>query len=168
MKKLLLITLLFVVFGCKTTSETNTVMTTYYFIRHAEKDKSDKTNRNPKLIEKGLKRAENWRKHFKNTNFDAIYSTNYFRTKQTAQPTADANKLDVTIYDPRKIDYDAFLEKTKNQTVLIVGHSNTTPSFVNKIIGEDKYEPIDETNNSKLFIVTKNNRKVSSKVIEVD
>ena len=37
----------------------------FYLIRHAEKDRSDKTNRNPNLIEKGKQRAENWAKHLK-------------------------------------------------------------------------------------------------------
>ena len=61
---------------------------TYYFIRHAEKDRSDKTNKNPELTEKGNKRAENWSIVFENVDFDLIYSTKYNRTIQTAEPTA--------------------------------------------------------------------------------
>jgi len=168
MKKLLLITLVFICFGCKNNSEIKTETTTYYFIRHAEKDKSDKTNKNPKLTEKGLKRAKNWQKHFKNIGFDAIYSTNYFRTMQTAQPTANANTLNITIYDPRNIDYEAFQNQTKNQTILVVGHSNTTPAFVNKIIGEDKYKSIDETINSNLYTVTIKNDKIIENLTTVN
>ncbi|WP_052158183.1 SixA phosphatase family protein [Lacinutrix jangbogonensis] len=168
MKKLLLIILLFVCFGCKNTSEEKTDTTTYYLIRHAEKDKSDPSNKNPKLIEKGLKRAKNWSNHFKKVDFDAIYSTNYKRTIETALPTATHQDLEITSYNPRTLDIKAFLEKTKNQTVLIVGHSNSTPAFVNKMIGEEKYDTIDETINSKLFMVTINKGKTTSKVIEVD
>jgi len=154
MKKLLIIIVLFLSFGCKTTSEVKDNTTTYYFIRHAEKDKTDLSEKDPILTEKGQKRAENWSKHFKNVNFDAIYSTDYNRTKATALPTAKAKNLSITSYHPRTLDIESFLTKTKNQTVLVVGHSNTTPSFVNSIIGEKKYKSIDETVNSKLFTVT--------------
>lgn len=167
-KKGLLIVCLFVCFGCKTSSEEKTDITTYYFLRHAEKDKSDPSNKNPELSKKGLKRVENWKKHFKNIHFDAVYSTNYYRTKQTAQPIADANTLEITFYQPNTIEYDAFLSNTKKQTVLIVGHSNTTPNFVNKIIGEKKYNPIDETVNNKLFIITIKGKKITSKVKTID
>ena len=39
-------------------------VTTYYFIRHAEKLRVDKTDRNPNLNSKGLKRAESWKEIF--------------------------------------------------------------------------------------------------------
>ncbi|WP_299891875.1 histidine phosphatase family protein [uncultured Lacinutrix sp.] len=168
MKKLLYITFLFIAFGCKSTSKIKTDTTTYYFIRHAEKDKSDKTNRDPDLIEKGRKRAQKWASYFNKTKLDAVYSTNYLRTKNTAKPTANSKGLETILYDPRAINYNDFLNNTKGQTVLIVGHSNTTPFFVNKIIGEEKYESIDETINSKLFIVTINKEIITSKVITID
>ncbi|HLU81326.1 MAG TPA: histidine phosphatase family protein, partial [Flavobacteriaceae bacterium] len=57
--------------------------TTYYFIRHAEKDLSEPTNNDPHLTEEGLKRAAFWAKYFADKNIDKIYSTNYSRTIQT-------------------------------------------------------------------------------------
>lgn len=90
----------------------------------------------------------------KNMEFDAVYSTDYNRTKQTAQPTAEKNELELTIYDPRNLDGKAFLEANKGKTVLIVGHSNTTPAFVNSVIGKEKYQGIDDNNNANLYIVT--------------
>jgi len=126
----------------------------FYLIRHAEKDRSDKTNRNPNLTEKGRQRAENWAKYFKNLKFDAIYSTNYNRTKQTALPTAKANDLEIQFYNPSKFDIKALKEKHKGQRVLIVGHSNTTPMVANSILGEKKYENIDDNNNANLYIIT--------------
>ena len=62
--------------------------TTYYLIRHAEKDRTDNTNRNPHLNPEGEKRAQNWSTYFKDIKLDAVYSTNYNRTIQTATPTA--------------------------------------------------------------------------------
>ena len=35
-------------------------VTTYYFIRHAEKDRSNEENRDPKLKEAGILRAAKW------------------------------------------------------------------------------------------------------------
>jgi len=128
--------------------------TTYYFIRHAEKDRSDKTNRDPNLIQEGILRAAKWSLVFENVDFDVVYSTNYNRTKQTAQPTAEKKGLEVSIYDPRKLFSEEFAESTKGKTVLVVGHSNTTPAFVNAVLGTKKYENIDDSNNANLYIVT--------------
>lgn len=127
---------------------------TYYFIRHAEKNRSDANNRNPHLIEKGVLRALKWSYVLEHVKFDAVYSTDYHRTMETATPTAEKNGLEITIYDPRNIDAKAFLESTKGATVLVVGHSNTTPTFVNKLLGQDKYKQIDDSNNANLYIVT--------------
>ena len=44
--------------------------TTYYLIRHAEKDRSDKSNRNPELTEIGKTRAQHWNEVFQNIAFD--------------------------------------------------------------------------------------------------
>jgi phosphohistidine phosphatase SixA len=134
--------------------ESPTETATYYFVRHAEKDRSDKSNRNPHLTEKGLERAENWSNALMNIKFDAVYSTDYNRTKETAQPTADKNNLELTIYDPRNLDGNAFLKANKGKTVLVVGHSNTTPMFVNSVLGNEKYPQIDDNNNANLYIVT--------------
>ena len=142
--------------------------TTYYLIRHAEKDQSDKTNRDPHLTEAGLKRADNWANVFKDVKFDAVYSTNYNRTKETAAPTAKANNVEVSFYDPRNMNPKAFSKTTKGKTVLIVGHSNTTPMFTNGLVGEKKYNQISEDNNSNLYIVTITKDSKTSTVLKVD
>lgn len=142
--------------------------TTYYLIRHAEKDRTDKTNRNPNLNEEGLKRAQNWAKYFENINLDAVYSTEYNRTQQTAKPTANSKNLEVLSYNPRKMYDSIFQVNTKGKTVLVVGHSNTTPAFVNKILGEKKYEDINDNENNNLFIVTINGDNKTSSIKKVN
>ena len=122
-------------------------VTTYYFIRHAEKLRVDKTDRNPNLNSKGLKRAESWKEIFSNISFDAIYSTDYTRTRLTAKPTADSKKLPILIYNPRDMYSKTFQNQTKGKTILVVGHSNTTNVFANKVLGFDKYEEIKDNNN---------------------
>lgn len=143
--------------------------TTYYFIRHAEKDRSDTTNKNPNLIQKGMFRAAKWTYVLEHVKFDAVYSTDYNRTKQTAQPTAEKNGLEIIIYDARELYSEEFIKNTKGKTVLIVGHSNTTPMFVNTVIGKEKYEPINDSNNANLYIVTiSSNGEISDLVLVVD
>ncbi|MCI2228463.1 histidine phosphatase family protein [Polaribacter sp. MSW13] len=142
--------------------------TTYYLIRHAEKDKTDTTNRNPNLNEKGLERAIKWAERFKNVQIDAVYSTKYNRTLQTGTPTAVSKNLEIKNYNPSKMYDSIFQKETKGKTVLIVGHSNTTPVFANKILGEKKYKDMDENDNSTLFIVTINGNKRTSKTEKVN
>ena len=142
--------------------------TTYYFIRHAEKDRSDKTNKNPHLTDVGKNRAKHWSKIFAQVKFDAIYSTDYNRTKETAQPTATKNRLELTLYHPYKLDKSTFLSDTKGKTILIVGHSNTTPMFVNTILGYKKYKDIDDSNNGNLYMITMVNGKVSDQLLTIN
>ena len=127
---------------------------TFYFIRHAEKDRTNMDDRDPKLKEEGILRAAKWSLVLQNIKFDAVYSTNYKRTKQTAQPTAEKNGLELTMYDPSNLDGKTFLEANKGKTVLVVGHSNTTPAFVNAVLGEQKYQSMADDNNANLYIVT--------------
>ena len=143
-------------------------ITTYYFIRHAEKLRVDKTERNPNLNLKGFKRAEAWKEVFSNISFDAIYSTDYTRTKLTAKPTADSKNLPILIYNPRDMYSKAFQNQTKGKTILVVGHSNTTNVFANKVIGFDKYQGIKDNNNSNLYIVTLTDKKASSVLLKID
>lgn len=143
-------------------------VTTYYFIRHAEKLRVDKTDRNPNLNSKGLKRAEAWKEIFSNISFDAIYSTDYTRTRLTAKPTADSKNLPILIYNPRDLYSKAFQNQTKGKTILVVGHSNTTNVFANKVLGFDKYEEIKDNNNSNLYIVTLTDKKASSVLLKID
>jgi broad specificity phosphatase PhoE len=141
--------------------------TTYYLIRHAEKDRSNELNTNPSLNFEGEKRAQNWANYFKNKQLDAVYSTKYFRTVETATPTAMTQELKIKYYDPRNMYDSIFQAKTKGKTVLVVGHSNTTPIFANKILGEEKYEDMDDNDNASLYTVTVSNDKLTSKIEKV-
>ena len=143
-------------------------VTTYYFIRHAEKLRVDKTDRNPNLNSKGLKRAEAWKEVFSNISFDAIYSTDYNRTMLTAKPTAYSKNLPILMYNPRDMYSKTFQNQTKGKTILVVGHSNTTNVFANKVLGFDKYEEIKDNNNSNLYIVTVMNGNSFSILLQIN
>lgn len=160
-------TFLFLVTLCYSQNTTNST-TTYFFIRHAEKEESNTKNSNPHLSEKGKKRAIKWSNYFTNINFDAIYSTNYHRTIETAKPTAQKNQLALTFYNPLQVNVETFLEETKGKTVLVVGHSNTIPRLVNHILGEEKYPDISENNNGNLYILTLIDNTVSDVLLSIN
>ena len=143
-------------------------ITTYYFIRHAEKLRIDKTDKNPNLNFNGYKRAEAWKDVFSDVPFDAIYSTDYNRTKLTAKQTATSKNLPILLYNPNTMYSEAFQNNTKGKTVLVVGHSNTTNVFANKILGIEKYKEIKDNNNSNLYIVTISNGKISSILLKIN
>ena len=152
----------------KTYPTQNLETSTYYFIRHAEKDRTDNSDKNPYLTEKGRSRANHWSEILGNVKFDVVYSTDYNRTKETAQPTANKNNLDIKLYDPKQVDAKLFMKENNGKTVLIVGHSNTTPAFVNSIIGQKKYKDIDDNNNGNLYIVTVLGDKISDQLLVIN
>ena len=139
----------------------------FYLIRHAEKLRIDKSERNPKLNEKGILRAEKWKEVLKNIKLDKIYSTNYYRTIETANPTSKSQNIDITIYSPSNIDYKNFKEINKGKKVLIVGHSNTIPNFVNGLIEKKIYDQIDDLNNSNLYLVNICDNNVSHQLLYI-
>lgn len=147
--------------------KSNAETTTYYLIRHAEKIRTDSLNKNPFLSDKGKARAQNWSTVFEHVNFDLIYTTNYNRTIQTAEPTAKKQKLTIQFYNAKDLYSKSFQEQTKGKTVLVVGHSNTTPQFVNAILKEEKYPEIEDDNNANLYIVTISNNFKKGILIKV-
>ncbi|TLP81297.1 histidine phosphatase family protein [Maribacter sp. ACAM166] len=129
------------------------LVSTFYLIRHAEKIRTNPDDTDPELNQKGLGRAMHWAEILDAVELDAIYSTNFNRTSMTVTPTSVKKNIDVQYYDPRIIDISQFKADNLNKKVLVVGHSNTTPEFVNKLIDEEKYSDIDDSENGTLFIV---------------
>ena len=143
-------------------------ITTYYLIRHAEKERTDSSNRDPHLTTEGKERAHNWRNIFKEVPFDIVYSTPYHRTRETAQPIASAQQLDVESYDPRNLYNASFKEKNEGKNVLVVGHSNTTPALANKILGREEYPQIDDRINGNLYILQVSLQGVTSQLLSIE
>jgi broad specificity phosphatase PhoE len=128
-------------------------VTTFYLIRHAEKDRSDPDVIDPELNQRGLGRAMHWAEILKDVPLNAIYTTDFERTNMTAAPAAVKQDITVQYYDPEELDIEQFLADNRGNNVLVVGHSNSTPALVNKIIGEEKYGQMDDYDNGSLFIV---------------
>ena len=141
---------------------------TYYLIRHAEKVRVDPENKDPELNEAGQKRAEAWQEYFADLEISKIFSTNYNRTLQTVLPFSNSSELEINTYSPSSINYEEFLETTSGDNVLIVGHSNTIPSFVNGLIKEETYPDIEDSNNSNLYIVSKCGAEINHELIKIE
>lgn len=142
--------------------------TVYYFIRHAEKDVSDPTDRNPKLTKEGEIRAQQWVQLFADKEIDFVFSTDFHRTLQTAKPIAESHKLEISSYDYQNLYNSDFQNMTHGKTSVIIGHSNTTPQFINTILEKKKYTDIEESDYGKLFIITVVGDKISDIVKDIN
>lgn len=154
MKKYIVFALLLITMTTLLAQESEPKTTTYFLIRHAEKDRTNPADKNPDLNERGEQRAENWKKVLQHVSFDVIYSTNFVRTLKTAESIAKKCNLEPIIYNPSKVDFDLFQLENEGKNVLIVGHSNTVPQFVNGLIKQQKYQEMDDNEFSHLYIVT--------------
>lgn len=131
-------------------------VTTVILVRHAEKATGD----NPSLTAEGKERAAELVKVLGDSGISAIYSTEYCRTTQTAEPLARHLQLpigikevsggkpgfescdpDMTVLTERVPTGDDFyselveliLTRHENETVIVVSHSNVTPRLVEEL-----------------------------------
>jgi 2,3-bisphosphoglycerate-dependent phosphoglycerate mutase len=127
--------------------------TTFIVLRHAE---TTGGGTNPNLSAEGLARANELRRILANVPLAAVFASNYNRTKQTAQPTADDKSLVVNIYDPLNQSplVDNWLSTYRGKTVLVLGHSNTAPALLNLFLGSNQYANLPDTEYDNLFIAT--------------
>lgn len=149
----LFVFLFFVFCSCKTT--------TYYVVRHAEKEAgttmtatTTKTSDVP-LSAAGKKRAEALKESLLNKKIKHIFSTSTLRTTSTAKPLSEAIGVSIETYD--KVDKD-FVEKLKQLNpgnVLIVAHSNTVDDIVNGIAGKKELSDLKDEAYGDLFILRK-------------
>ncbi|ARN76988.1 phosphoglycerate mutase [Nonlabens spongiae] len=125
-------------------------LTTFYFLRHAEKQAGN----DPELNEKGEKRAEQWVEYFFLKDVDHVMSSDFKRTKATAAPLAQSKKLDVETYDVRSLDGDQLLEKYRGKTVVLFGHSNTIGTYANQLQNDEKFDDLNESDYDHFYMVT--------------
>ncbi len=125
---------------------------TVIVVRHAER--LDSTP-DPGLSAEGAARAEKLAALLANAGVQTIYSSQYQRCLQTTAPLA--KRLGLTpVMVPAK-DTDALIAKIrshdKNETVLVVGHSNTVPAIL-KALGYTANLTIAEDEHNNLFVLT--------------
>lgn len=122
-----------------------------FLIRHAEKTDA---GRDPELSDAGKERAGQLLDFLRDANLQQIHSSDYIRTRDTADPIAKHLGLKVKLYDPRMMpDFIEQLKKTGGRH-LVVGHSNTTPAAV-KLLGGEAGTAIDEGGEyDRLYVIT--------------
>jgi broad specificity phosphatase PhoE len=128
------------------------------FVRHAEKVSGSWDD--PGLSPAGQRRATELARQLVDADVvagvDAIYSTPFRRTRDTAQPVADALDLPINIYDPS--DNEAvlatILKNHKGKIILIVGHSNTLPTLIADLGASKKVPPIAENEYDNIYVIS--------------
>ncbi len=129
--------------------------TVLYLVRHAEKLPATEENPDdPSLSEEGNTRPQQLAQSLRAAGVTRIYSSDFARTRETAQPLADTLGLPVEIYDARALQ--SFVEELKKQTgrIVVVGHSNTTPALA-EMLGGEAGEPIDEEEYDRFYVLVK-------------
>lgn len=154
LKSILLLIILSICMSLTVYAQSNADITTFILVRHAEKvdDSAD-----PDLSPEGYARAERLAEMLQNVEIDAIYSTDRIRTMETVRLDAEKNELVIENYDAGEPDENSrlWLEKHTGETVLISGHSNTTPFFANALLGYEYYpDKFDESDYGNLLIIT--------------
>jgi phosphohistidine phosphatase SixA len=119
---------------------------TLFLLRHFEKEQHTK---DPALTKEGLQRAFNLADFMRHYDIDYIFTSNYQRTKQSIEPLAQVTHKTAIVYDPRNLNTFAQLIHGLTGTIVIVGHSNTTPELL-KLLGGPTIT-LDEDNYGTLF-----------------
>ena len=122
----------------------------FYLVRHAEKQQDG--TKNPHLTERGVERAEYLAQQLSSIELTRIYSTDYHRTLETAEPLSELLDIPIKLYNPRELEQFAKALKKETGQVLIVGHSNTTPELT-ALLSDETVEPMDETEYDNLYQV---------------
>jgi broad specificity phosphatase PhoE len=131
---------------------------TVFLIRHAEK--AVEPAGDPMLSETGAARAARLPALFANALPAAVFSTQYQRTRLTAQPLADAAGISITVIAVGKDNADSYPQQVLEAicslpdaaTAVVVGHSNTVPAMVSAWTGEP-VPAIAEYEFDRLFMV---------------
>jgi len=155
-KSLLLLSLLLLTASLPSVAQQNSDITTFVLVRHAEKvdDSAD-----PDLSPEGYQRAERLAEMLQNISFDAIYSSERIRTRETVRKIADQNGVEILLYEPHEPaeEVERLLHSNLGKTVLVSGHSNTTPFFANELLNREHFEDkFDESDYGNLLIITIN------------
>ncbi len=145
-----------IIWGCSSNPDKKSIDSTQdflevYLVRHSEKvDQS----RDPELSAAGYIRSATLAHTLSNVELEHIHSTDFIRTRKTAEPVAVTSGIEIEIYDPS--DLKGFAEELilSGGRHLVVGHSNTTPRMVELLGGESGPEINEANEYDRLYIVT--------------
>jgi len=127
-----------------------------YFVRHAEK--STQPPRDPDLTESGLQRAESLARLLHTRDLAAIYSTDTRRTRQTGAPLSRRTGVPITIYSNDTTQRFLYHLLDREQSALVIGHSNTVLSMLKELGLRPSVTEIPDNDYDNLFIVIQRQR----------
>ena len=132
------------------------VQTTVILVRHAEKAAEPAAD--PGLTAAGEARARALIAVARDAGVTAVVTTQFVRTKATAQPIAAALGITPEVVDARATQHAqevarTILAKHSGEVVLVVGHSNTIPAIV-AALGAAQPPPICDSEYDGLYVVT--------------
>ena len=156
---LLLFSFLIILSACTAQNSPKTI----YIVRHAEKQLE---GNNPELAYVGEVRAKKLAQILEKEAIKRVLSTDYNRTRNTAQPTAAAAGLTLEVYDPKNQETLVADLRASEGNVLVVGHSNTVSQLANAFVDEgEKFADLTDLEYDFIYIVTleKNGAKVVRK-----
>ena len=156
---ILLFSFLLILSACTAQNSPKTI----YIVRHAEKQLEGK---DPELAYVGEVRAKKLAQILEKEAIKRVLSTDYTRTRNTAQPTAAAAGLTLEVYDPKNQDALVADLSASEGNVLVVGHSNTVSQLANAFVGEgEKFADLTDLEYDFIYVVTleKNGAKVVRK-----
>lgn len=146
-----LILLIVALAAASTRAVAQTEPTVVYLVRHAEKVDG---GADPALNAQGSARAAVLAELLADAGVTHIHSSDFVRTRDTAEPLSGRLGLSILIYDPRDLEGMALRLRNTPGRHLVSGHSNTTPRLV-ELLGGDPHTPIDEPSEyDRLYIVT--------------
>jgi 2,3-bisphosphoglycerate-dependent phosphoglycerate mutase len=153
MTKKLILLLYVCIFLLPAFAQTESALTTVVVVRHAEKSTTPKDD--PVLTDAGKTRAAHLAEMLSNAGVQAIYTSQFERTKLTAEPLAKKLAIDAMVIDAAKSDELANTIRSKNagQIVLVVGHSNTLPEIIHAFDGPEIPE-LDDNEYDSLFVLS--------------
>ncbi|MEO6547378.1 MAG: histidine phosphatase family protein [Ferruginibacter sp.] len=127
-----------------------------YLVRHAEKG----TGADPLLTTAGNKRAGDLMRVLQNKNIRRIYVTEYKRTQNTGDSLRIGQQVDTVHYFADTAFSDLLnkirFHKDLDNTILIIGHSNTIPLIIRKLgLTDYAAESIADKEFDNLYIITR-------------
>lgn len=128
--------------------------TTVLLLRHAEKLRTP-GDEDPALSSNGAKRAQDLVRMVQPAGIKAIYTSQYLRTRSTAEPLAEKLGLPIQKMDASDTPglVKRILKDNAGDIVLVVGHSDTVPEII-EALGGGKVPEIADTEFDNLYIVT--------------
>lgn len=149
MKSLLLFLSFILILGaCTSQNQPKTI----FIVRHAEKQLE---GNDPELAYVGGVRAKKLGQILSDKEIKHIFSTDYKRTRLTAEPTASVAGVPIQSYDPK--NHDALVEQLRSLegNILVVGHSNTVSQLANYFVGESpKFDDLTDLEYDYIYVVT--------------